>query len=108
MQAESAAEVVVHDVDSSRAQLVVERLKESAGDRVRVGGSNDPIGFDVISSATPVGMIDDDPIPIDDGKLTSDMFIGNLATAHRGTKIITAARVAECQRATTWSPRLWT
>lgn len=94
-----AGEVAVYDLDNDRAQAIVNKLKDKAGDRVRVADSNDPTGFDMVSNATSMGMDENDPIPIDPAKLTSDMFVGCVISNHGETKIIKAAKEAGCKTA---------
>jgi shikimate dehydrogenase len=93
-----ASEVVVNDVDAARARRIVELLKEKVGDRIRVG-SNDPTGFDVVSNATPMGMADGDPLPLDAAKLAPSMFVGDVVAGHGETALIKAAREAGCRTA---------
>lgn len=93
-----AKEVVVHDVDEARAGKIVDLLQDKAGDRVKVG-SNNPTGFDVVSNATPMGMADVDPLPLDAGKLDTSMFVGDVVAGHGETPLIKAAREAGCQTA---------
>jgi shikimate dehydrogenase len=93
-----AAEVVVHDADVARARRIVDLLKDKAGDRVKVG-PNDPTGFDVVSNATPMGMADGDPLPLDPSRLTASMFVGDVVAGHGETPLIKAARSAGCRTA---------
>jgi shikimate dehydrogenase len=91
-----AAEVAVHDVDEARARWIVGVLREKVGDRVKVG-SNDPTGFDVVSNATPMGMADGDPLPLDPAKLAPAMFVGDVVAGHGETPLIRAAREVRCR-----------
>lgn len=93
-----AAEVAVHDVDEARARKITGLLKPSAADRIRVG-SNDPTGFDIVSNATPLGMADGDPLPLDPAKLRPGMFVGDVVAGHGETPLIKAARAAGCSTA---------
>ncbi|AJE46838.1 shikimate dehydrogenase family protein [Celeribacter indicus] len=93
-----AREVVVHDADDSRAQKIVRLLKEKAGDRVRTGTS-DPTGFDLVSNATPMGMAEGDPLPLDPAKLDAATFVGDVVAGHGQTPLIKAAREAGCRTA---------
>lgn len=95
---QGAKEVVVYDRDEKRAQHLVDLLKDKNGDRISAG-SNDPTGFDIVSNATPMGMDDDDPLPLDPEKLTGDMFVGDVVAGHGETKLIKAAREAGCKTA---------
>jgi shikimate dehydrogenase len=93
-----AKQVVVHDVDPARARRIVDLLIEGSGDRVRVG-SNDPTGFNVVCNATPLGMAEGDPLPVEGALLTSDMFVGDVIAGHGETPLMKAARSAGCRTA---------
>lgn len=93
-----AAEVAVHDVDATRANKLVAMLQPKAGARVRVG-SGDPSGFDVVSNATPMGMAEGDPLPLDPTRLKASMFVGDVVAGHGETELIKAARTAGCRTA---------
>jgi shikimate dehydrogenase len=93
-----AAEVVVHDLDAVRARRIVELLQPKAGGRLKLG-SNDPTGFDVVSNATPMGMAEGDPLPLDPAKLERMMFVGDVVAGHGETPLIKAARAAGCRTA---------
>ena len=93
-----AAEVVVNDVDPARARRIVDLLQAKAGQRVRVG-SNDPTGFQVVSNATPMGMADGDPLPLDPARLAPGMFVGDVVAGHGETALMKAARAVGCRTA---------
>ena len=90
-----AAEVAIHDTDRDRAERVVAILADKGGDRVRVA-DGDPSGFDVVSNATPMGMDDDDPLPLDPARLDARTFVGDVVAGHGETALIRAAREAGC------------
>ncbi len=85
----------IHDEDSTRRAALVDRL---AGlNRCPVAhGSADPTGFDIVLNATPVGMKETDPYPLDVDKLTPNMFVGCVITAPAITPLIAAARAKGC------------
>lgn len=93
-----AAEVAVHDVDVARSEKIVGLLKEKWGDKVHVGEA-DPTGFDVVSNATPMGMEDGDPLPLDTTRLSAEMFVGDVVAGHGETAWIKAAKEAGCKTA---------
>jgi shikimate dehydrogenase len=98
MLAAGAAEVVVHDADQARSSRIVGLLRDKHGERVK-SGSNDPTGFDIVSNATPMGMADGDPLPLDAAKLTPSMFMGDVVAGHGETPLMKAARAAGCRTA---------
>jgi shikimate dehydrogenase len=98
MLAAGAAEVVVHDADEARARKIVDLLRGQAGLRIQAG-SNDPTGFDVVSNATPMGMAEGDPLPLDPAKLASSMFVGDVVAGHGETQLMKFARAAGCRTA---------
>lgn len=93
-----AKAVVVNDLDAARVNALLGVLRDRAGGRISAG-SNDPTGFDVVSNATPMGMADGDPLPLDPGKLTAAMFVGDVVAGHGETPLIKAARAAGCRTA---------
>lgn len=94
-----AKEVVVHDMDDERSRNIVGLLEVKAPGRLNVGVSSDPTGFDIVCNATPMGMAENDPLPLDPMKLKSSMFIGDVVAGHGETPIIKAARKAGCRTA---------
>ncbi len=99
MLAAGAAQVAVHDVDPARVRKLLGLLQPQAGDRIQAAASNDPTGFDVVSNATPMGMADGDPLPLDPARLTPAMFVGDVVAGHGETPLIQAARAAGCRTA---------
>lgn len=93
------AELVVHDVDTARIDTLIETLRSVGGTRVH-GGSADPTGYDLVFNATPMGMNDDDPLPLDATLLDSSMFVGDVVAGHGDTPLIRAAKAAGCGTAT--------
>jgi len=65
-------------------------------DRV-ITGSNDPIGFDVVCNATPMGMAVDDALPLDPTRLSRHMFVGDVVAGHGETALMKAAREMGCR-----------
>jgi shikimate dehydrogenase len=87
--------LAIFDPDEQRRTGLVDRL---AGlKRCPVAhGSADPTGFDIVINATPVGMKESDPYPLDVNQLTAGMFCGCVITAPAITPFIAAARAKGC------------
>ena len=45
-------------------------------------GPPDPTGCDLVCNATPMGMEENDPLPVDAVLLTSSMFVGDVIAGH--------------------------
>ncbi len=91
-----ARELVVHDTEQSRVESLLELLPDGSGGRV-MAGPPDPTGFDLVCNATPMGMDDGDPLPVDVALLTSSMFVGDVIAGHGVTPLIAAAQAAGCR-----------
>jgi shikimate dehydrogenase len=93
------SELAIHDANSERREALIARLNSLGLARVTSGSAN-PAGFDVAINATPVGMREGDPLPIDVNAITPDMFIGCVITMPAITPLIAAARARGCQTST--------
>ena len=92
-------ELAIHDEDTARRDALVQRLAALGQCRV-VAGSSDPTGFDIAINATPIGMKEGDPHPIDSSRFTPDMFVGCVITAPAVPPMIAAARALGCNTLT--------
>ena len=87
--------LAVHDENSARRTALVDRLA-GLGKCPVTHGSTDPQGYDIVLNATPVGMKEADPYPLQAGKLEPGMFVGCVITAPAITPLIAAARAKGC------------
>jgi shikimate dehydrogenase len=90
--------VTVHDRAQDRAWKLKGILDDAFTGRVEVG-SHDPTGFDLVCNATPMGMAEGDPLPVDPDLLRDTMFVGDVIAGHGETALIKAARAAGCRTA---------
>lgn len=91
-------ELVIHDVDADRSEKLARKLRGLGKTSISTGGA-DPTGFDMLCNATPLGMADSDPLPIDASQLRPDMFVGDVIAGHGETALLRAARKAGCRTA---------
>lgn len=89
------AELAILERDALRRDDLIRRL-QGLGLAVVGVGSDDPTGFDVVINATPTGMQASDGLPFQVGKLTAQMFAGDVITAPEITPFISAARAVGC------------
>ena len=92
-------ELAIHDENTERRESLIARLNSLQLGRVFTGSAN-PTGFDVAINATPVGMREGDPTPIDVDAITPDMFIGCVITVPAIPPLIAAARAKGCKTST--------
>lgn len=90
-----ASQLAIHDEDVKRRATLVDRLASLIKAQV-THGSPDPTGFDIVLNATPVGMKETDPYPLDVSNLAASMFVGCVITAPAITPLIAAARAKGC------------
>jgi shikimate dehydrogenase len=95
---EGVRELVIHDADESRVATLLDLLSDLGQARVSAGPP-DPTGFDLVCNASPLGMEDDDPLPVDAALLNSSMFVGDVIAGHGVTPFLQAAQAAGCKTA---------
>ena len=93
------AELALHDADTARRAALIGRLRERFGDRV-TAGSSDPAGFDLVANATPMGMREGDPLPVEIAGLKPDTVVGDVVTKPAVPPLIEAARRIGCRTST--------
>lgn len=91
--------LAICDESQARRETLVDRL---AGLNLAPvsHGTSDPTGFDVVLNATPMGMKESDPLPIQVKHLRSDMFVGCVITAPSISPLVVAARAIGCKTST--------
>ena len=62
-----------------------------------VVGKADPTGHDLVVNATPAGMRDGDPLPVDVAKLDGKMFVADIITMPLLTPLLAAAQARGCR-----------
>ena len=89
------SQLAIHDEDAVRRTTLVERLA-GLGKCPVTHGTASPAGFDIVLNATPVGMKESDPYPLDVSQLAAGMFVGCVITAPAVTPLVAAARARGC------------
>jgi shikimate dehydrogenase len=60
-------------------------------------GSNDPAGYDVVVNATPMGMNDGDPLPVDVSRIAPSAFVGEVVMKSEMTAFLKAVQARGCR-----------
>ncbi|MDE2046795.1 MAG: shikimate dehydrogenase [Betaproteobacteria bacterium] len=58
---------------------------------------NDPAGFDIVVNATPLGMNDGDPMPMDVSRIAPETFVGEVVMKREMTAFLSAAMARGCR-----------
>ena len=59
-------------------------------------GAKDPSGYDIVVNATPIGMNDGDPLPMDVDRITPSSFVGEVVMKQEMTPFLRAAQAKGC------------
>lgn len=96
LAAAGAARLAVFDTNGRAARSLAERIAAHYPDIDIHHGSNDPAGFDIVVNATPLGMRDDDPLPLEPGRIDPAAFVGEVVMKAEETPFLAAARARGC------------
>jgi shikimate dehydrogenase len=91
------AAISLFDVNTTGCEALAQRLKDNYPAIVVQTGSNDPAGFDLVVNATPMGMNEGDPLPMDVSRLSPDTFVGEVVMRHETTAFLAAAQARGCR-----------
>jgi shikimate dehydrogenase len=91
-----AAVLRVHDIDTARRDRIVGRLAEGFPGRVSIGDA-DPSGVDLVANATPLGMREGDPLPVDVHNLRPSQFVADVITRPEISPLVAEARRLGCR-----------
>jgi shikimate dehydrogenase len=85
------------DPNDAASQALGERLVAAYPDLEIATGSKDPDGYDLVVNATPLGMKDDDPLPMDVDRIAPTTFVGEVVMKQEITPFLQAALDKGCQ-----------
>lgn len=88
--------LAVYDGDAQRRDALIARLARHSSTPV-TAGSDDPTGFGFVANATPAGMKDGDPMPIDVRKLAPGTFCACVITKPLPSPWLVAAEKIDCR-----------
>ncbi|MFT4227239.1 shikimate dehydrogenase family protein [Micropruina sp.] len=90
------AEIGLFDPNAAASDELADRISLThPGVRVVVG-SKDPDGYDVIVNATPIGMNEDDPLPVDVERIAPGSYVGDVVLKTDITPFLQAAKDRGC------------
>ena len=91
------AAISLFDVNTASGEALAERLKTHYPQIDVQTGSNDPFGHDLVVNATPMGMNEGDPLPMDVSRLSPETFVGEVVMKAETTAFLAAAQTRGCR-----------
>ncbi len=97
LAAAGVAALGLFDVNVASANGLGERLRQHYPALQVTTGSNDPAGFDLVVNATPMGMNEGDPMPMDVSRIAGSTFVGEVVMKSEMTAFLSAAAARGCR-----------
>jgi len=97
LAAAGLAELALFDLNTTSAEALAARLTKHRPDLKLIVGERDPAGFDLVVNATPLGMNDGDPLPLDASHLAPTTFVGEVVLKKETTPFLAAAKARGCR-----------
>jgi shikimate dehydrogenase len=97
LAAAGVAAISLFDANPAAAEALGARLREHYPTLAITTGSNDPAGHDIVVNATPLGMNDGDPLPVDVARIDPAAFVGEVVMKQEITPFLRAAQAKGCR-----------
>ena len=97
LAAAGVATIGLFDAGAAAAEGLAERLRRHyPAIEVRTG-SNDPAGYALVVNATPLGMKDGDPLPMDVSRIAPSTLVGEVVMKQEMTAFLRAVEARGCR-----------
>ena len=90
------ARLALFDERNAAAQALAHRLRPHYPKLEIDVGCKDPHGYDIVVNATPMGMKEGDPLPLDVERISPSAFVGEVVMKEETTPFLRAARARGC------------
>jgi shikimate dehydrogenase len=97
LAAAGVAAIDLFDAQPQTALALAGRLRTHYPALAVRTGSNDPAGHDIVINASPLGMNDGDPMPVDVARIAPETFVGEVVMKQAMTAFLTAAQARGCR-----------
>jgi shikimate dehydrogenase len=85
------------DANSASADGLADRLVKHYPELSVGTGSTDPVGYEIVVNATPLGMNEGDPLPLDMSRVDPSTFVGEVVMKQAITPFLRAAQDRGCE-----------
>jgi len=96
LAATGIASIALFDADVRASESLSERLSTHYPKLDIESGSNDPAGYDLVVNATPLGMKEGDPLPMDVSRIAPTALVGEVVMKQEITPFLRSARDKGC------------
>ena len=96
LAAAGVSAISLFDVNAAAAEALAGRLREHYPALQVHTGSNDPTGHTLVVNATPMGMNEGDPLPMDVSRIAPGTLVGEVVMRTEMTAFLNAARARGC------------
>jgi shikimate dehydrogenase len=97
LAAEKIVSISLFDLNTASSEALGHRL-QSVYPQIQVKlGSNAPEGHDLVVNATPLGMNEGDPLPLDVSRIAPETFVGEVVMRQEMTAFLQAAKNRGCK-----------
>ena len=97
LAAAGVAAMSLYDVNTVACEGLARRLQDHYPQIDVQTGSNDPAGHDLVVNATPMGMNEGDPLPMDVSRLAPGTMVGEVVMKAETTAFLAAAQARGCR-----------
>jgi shikimate dehydrogenase len=97
LAAEGLAALSLFDVNAAASEDLASRLLQHYPSLQVRTGVNDPADHDLVVNATPLGMNDGDPMPMDVSRIDPQTFVGEVVMKSETTAFLAAAMARGCR-----------
>lgn len=91
------AAITLFDMNQASCEALAQRIRQNHPQIQVHTGSNDPAPHDLVVNATPMGMNEGDPLPMDVSRLAPSSFVGEVVMRAETTAFLAAAQARGCQ-----------
>lgn len=85
------------DANAASADGLADRLTKHYPELSVSTGSTDPVGYEIVVNATPLGMNDGDPLPLEMSRVDPGAFVGEVVMKQAITPFLRAAQERGCE-----------
>jgi len=97
LAAAEVAMIALFDANAAAAVALADRLRTHYPTLDVKTGSNDPAGYDIVVNATPLGMKEGDPLPMDVARIDPATLVGEVVMKQEYTPFLRLAKERGCR-----------